>query len=222
MSPWSKSHQEGINFNVSLRSKSEGKVNALCWGKRLDGLLHTWEASLLFVPAWLPMSRFKGGSGTSESRSQLNEQDLEFCWVLPWLECKGWRPDFLSHLSGPISGPAQVATWQWTLVGLLSAPEVPLWLAPASRPGPTPQGICDLQVWLQWRSVKGNHPWRFSRLSHFREVSHGQGPLLKRTWSKEAWWEQNRGLGEEAEATREGEQGWGILDLTPEEEQGLG
>lgn len=46
-------------------------------------------------------------------------------------------------------------------------------------------------------------------------------PLLKRTWSKEAWWGQNRGLREEAEATREGEQGWGIPDLMPEEEQGL-
>ena len=136
MSPRLKSRQEGISFNVSLRSKSEGKVNALSWGKRFDGLLRTWEASLLFVPASLPMSRFTGGSGASESRSQLNEQDLEFCWVLPWLESKGWRPDFLNHLSGPISGPAQVATWQWTLVDLLSAPEVPLWLAPA-RPHTT-------------------------------------------------------------------------------------
>ena len=210
------SHQEDISPNISLWNKSEGKVNALSWGKRFDGPLSLWDASLLSVPTSVPISRVKGRAG------QLSEQDFEFCWVLPWLESKGWRPGLLSNLSGPINGPAQVITWQGTLVDLLSAPEVPLWLAPSFTPGPHNAKDCDLQVWLQWRSVKGNCPWRFSRLNHFSEISCGWGtPLLKRTWSKEARWGQNRGLWEEAEATREGEQEWGIPDLKPEEEQGL-
>lgn len=155
----------------------------------------------LSLPGLL-MSRFKIRSGTSEFQSQLNEQDLEFCWVLPWLESKGWRLDFPSRLSGPINGPAHMTTWQWTLVDPLGVPEVPLWLAPSSMSGPTPEGTCDLWGWLQWRSVKGNCPWWFSKLSHLSKESQnkkhgGRKPGEKRMGAcgrkERQWGRKNKG-----------------------------
>ena len=143
------SHQEDISPNCEVNQKGKWMPSA---GGR--GLMAPWACGKL--PCCLSLPKGKAG--------QLCEQDFEFCWVLPWLESRGWRPGLLSNLSGPINGPAQVITWQGTLVDLLSAPEVPLWRAPSFTPGPHSAEDCDLQVWLQWRSVKGNCPWRFSRL----------------------------------------------------------
>lgn len=74
--------------------------------ERFGHLLHSQESSLPFVSPLHPMSRFKGRRWHIWGPNWLDEQDLEFCWVLLWLESKGWRPDFPSSLSGVHYSPS--------------------------------------------------------------------------------------------------------------------